>query len=152
MKSTSWLFACAFIAACAPEGSRQVIEANAAGDPEATIASELGAPVILDVNAQAPGGLDRIQQLAQAASADACHGKTTCTGGSPIGPFFTIDCGEPLCGTEATCGKFVKWMHLLQPQEQYQGFAMPDGKSCLAYRPAGTRDLGCNRNLCPFDP
>jgi hypothetical protein len=130
-----WLCASACLAACAAETSYDSSGRSSLDDNTAETTSELGAPVLVD--ARASDGLDRIHSTAVAASAAACHGTTSCPGGTLISGTFTVDCGSPVCGLTG-CGKSslgVLKVFKEQPREQYQAFAMPNGTVCLAYHP-----------------
>src|SRR5262249_41645345 len=127
-----WLCASLCVAACAAETPYDASGRSSLDESETT--SELGAAVV--VNARASDSFERIQAAAVAASAAACHGTTSCAGGTLIRGTFTVDCGSPVCGLTG-CGKLGTSNKVFkeQPREQYQAFAMPSGLVCLAYHP-----------------
>jgi len=129
MKFLIWLCASVCIAACAAEAPVDV-----SGDEHAAASELVSTPSVL-INAVPTDSPERIQSVAAAISAAACHGTTTCAG-PVIGPVFTVDCGPQLCGTTG-CGKpgvGPLRAHKVQPREQYQAYDV-GGTVCLAYHP-----------------
>jgi hypothetical protein len=143
MKIKIWMFACAFVAACATGQPPDSAETG-------TSASELSAPVMLSAH---PGdGAAEINAQAIAESAAACHGTTTCPGGVFINGPFIVDCGPLACGGPACPARNPIGTQRVQPREHYTAYAV--GSSvCLAYAPSTPRVLvpaQCGGLSCPL--
>ena len=114
--------------------------------PDADLTPVADTPVLLDV--RATDGPERIHAAAQSASLSACHGYTTCSGGTLLNlSYITVNCGEPYCST-TSCAVSPRAKVKKQPRERYRSYAMPDNTVCLAYEPATHTEIpftcGCN--------
>jgi hypothetical protein len=144
MKWLIGLCASACVVACAIDPGNAVSERSADEVTEANPTSEL-APAL---EVSATDSPEWIREVARLASAAACHGTTTCTGGTPYADAFIVECGSPEC-TKNNCGIGgpPNRVSKVQPEESVQAFFVP-GKPepCYQYHPVRARPL----NTCCF--
>ena len=148
MKWLISLCASACVVGCAIDPDNPVSERGVDEVTAANPASEL-APAL---EVSATDSPERILEVARLASAAACHGTTTCPGGTPLADAVIVECGLPECTDEgcAPGGKKNRFLRV-QPQESIREFLMPTNpdSTCFEYHPVHSRLL----NTCCFiDP